>query len=108
MSRSKRVRKRSLSVCHGSCCVLRGARDVEDALKAALRENGLGGKVKVRKGMCSARCESGPVVTVEPDGTVYGGVTPGDAAEIVKGHIVGGKPVKRFALNVKKELVMIR
>jgi NADP-reducing hydrogenase subunit HndC len=36
------------------------------------------------------------VVVVHPEGTVYGGVEPADAEDIVKKHIVGGKPVKRL------------
>ncbi len=103
VSKKAVTKTRSLSVCHGSCCVLAGARDVAAALKAALKENLPGARVKVKKGRCSARCGGGPVVTVEPDGTVYTGVTPGDAAEIVKKHVAGGKVVRRLAAKAKVE-----
>jgi len=102
-SRASGAKRISLSVCHGTCCVLGGARDVADALKAALREQLPGSGVRVKKGRCSARCGCGPVVTVEPDGTVYAGVTPADAAEIVKKHVIGGKVVRRLAAKARTE-----
>ncbi|MGD8628309.1 MAG: NADH-quinone oxidoreductase subunit NuoF [bacterium] len=99
-SASRRV---SLSVCHGTCCVLAGAREVADALKAALREQAPGSRVRLNKGSCSARCEGGPIVTVQPEGTVYKGVKPGDAAEIVKKHVLGGKRVRRLLAGARDE-----
>jgi NADP-reducing hydrogenase subunit HndC len=86
----------SLTVCHGTCCVLAGAREVAEALKAALKEQAPGSRIRVKKGRCSARCEGGPIVTVEPEGTVYQGVSPADAAEIVKKHVLGGRRVRRL------------
>jgi (2Fe-2S) ferredoxin len=35
---------------------------------------------------------------VYPDGTIYGQVTPEDAAEIVEEHLEKGKVVERLAL----------
>jgi len=36
------------------------------------------------------------VVVVYPEGTWYVGVQPGDVAEIVEQHLVGGRPVTRL------------
>ena len=100
-SRATGGKRISLSVCHGTSCVLGGARSVADALKAALREQLPGSGIRVKKGRCSARCGAGPVVTVEPEGTVYEGVTPADAAEIVKKHLIGGKRVRRLLAKTR-------
>jgi NADP-reducing hydrogenase subunit HndC len=91
--------KRTLAVCHGSSCVLAGAREVAHALRAAALECGAGSKVKLVRGRCTASCQTGPVVTVEPDGVVYGRVTPADAAEIISKHVLGGKAVKRLQVT---------
>jgi NADH-quinone oxidoreductase subunit F len=92
--------RRTVKVCFGTCCVQGGARDVLAALKAAARKEKLGARVRFAKGTCSALCDRGPVVRVEPDGVVYGGVTAADAAEIVAVHLKGGKPVKRLVAKV--------
>jgi (2Fe-2S) ferredoxin len=39
------------------------------------------------------------MVVVYPDAVWYGGVKPGDAAEIVEQHLVGGRPVERLRVS---------
>ncbi len=94
----------TVSVCYGTCCVLNGAREVKQALEASLGRHRVPGRVKVTGGRCNAYCNLGPVVTVEPGGTVYGKVTAGDVEEIVKKHLVGGKVVKRLTIGEKPGL----
>ncbi|MBD3222196.1 4Fe-4S dicluster domain-containing protein [bacterium] len=87
-----------LVVCAGSGCIASGALAVHDALVAACRAAGLDvvvslrredehahrdGAVHVSGSGCQGFCQMGPLVAVEPDGTLYVKVTPGDAGEIV-------------------------
>jgi (2Fe-2S) ferredoxin len=47
---------------------------------------------------CLGPCACGTTVLTYPDGTVYGGVTPADVAEIVAQHLIAGKPVLRLVV----------
>jgi (2Fe-2S) ferredoxin len=77
-------------------------RDGTSALHARLqqlsREAGLGAKVRINKSGCLDQCEHGPTVVVYPDAIWYGHVQPEDAEEIVREHLVGGRPVERLRL----------
>ena len=88
--------RKAVSVCFGTCCVQAGARDVKAAFEYAVSREKLGKRVRVVNGTCSALCDRGPVVRVEPDGITYAGVTPDDAGEIVREHLKGGRVVKRL------------
>jgi NADH-quinone oxidoreductase subunit F len=88
--------KQEVLVCVGGSCLASGAREVEEALRAALGEAGLSKKIAVRETGCMGPCVRGPVLLVGADRTFYQGVKPADAAEIVREHLVGGKVVERL------------
>ncbi len=69
---------------------------VHKALKKLVAEAGLKGKVRINQSGCLDQCGHGPMVVVYPDGVWYCGVQPEDAEEIVREHLIGGKPVKRL------------
>lgn len=92
----KASRRKTVRVCFGTCCVQNGAREVRAALEEAVAREKLTGKVRIANGACSALCDRGPVVRVEPDGIAYAGVTSTDAAEIVKQHLKAGRVVRRL------------
>jgi (2Fe-2S) ferredoxin len=69
---------------------------VHAALKAAAEAAGLAGRVRVNRAGCFSQCGSGPMVVIYPEGVWYAAVSPGDAAEIVERHLVGGEPVERL------------
>lgn len=86
--------------------------DVAKALKKELKIQGLrklfsgGEKQRVRVQTCNCldlckQCKKGPgaALIVYPEGTVYGNVRPGDAAELVSEHLGRGKVVKRLHLD---------
>lgn len=58
-----------VSICIGSACHLKGARDVIQKLQKLVTENGLEGKVDLSGDFCSGNCLKGVCVTV--DGTLY-------------------------------------
>jgi (2Fe-2S) ferredoxin len=47
-------------------------------------------------------CKHGPVVSVEPFGHSYGGVTESDCLSIIERHIAKKKPIKRLLIKHKK------
>jgi (2Fe-2S) ferredoxin len=67
-------------------------------LKQESKAAGLGGKIRVNQSGCLDQCEHGPVMVVYPEAVWYGHVQPEDAAEIVREHLVGGRPVERLRL----------
>lgn len=79
-------------------CTTDGKSELLTQLQQASREAGLAGRVRINKAGCLDQCEHGPTVVVYPEGVWYGHVQPGDAAEIVTEHLVGGRPVERLRL----------
>jgi (2Fe-2S) ferredoxin len=69
---------------------------VHAALKAAVRNADLAGRMRVNHSGCFSQCGNGPMVVVYPEGVWYAAVTPADVAEIVESHLVGGRPVERL------------
>ena len=83
--------RRHLLICTGPRCAPEGEAQtlfdsLGDKLKAAgLREGDL--RVKRSRVGCFAACKGGPVVCVQPDGTLYYNVTPGHMDRIITEHL---------------------
>ena len=99
---------RRAEVCFGTSCVAAGAREIFDALCAEIEMRGLDQKVAVVKAACAAYCDLGPVVRIEPDGTVYGPVSVKDVPEIVSQHLAGGRIVERLAVSPRPATDSVR
>ena len=69
---------------------------VHAALKAATREAGLNDRVRINHAGCFSQCGNGPMAVVYPDAVWYAALTPADADEIVREHLVAGRPVERL------------
>jgi (2Fe-2S) ferredoxin len=94
-----RIFERHVFVCTGGdwCPAVDGdGLGVHARLKRLVAEAGLGGRVRVNKSGCLDQCGHGPMVVVYPDGVWYWGVRPEDADEIVREHLLGGRPVARL------------
>lgn len=79
-------------------CTGDGTSALHVRLQQLAREAGLGARVRINKSGCLDQCEHGPTVVVYPDAVWYGGVQPEDAEEIVREHLVGGRPVERLRI----------
>lgn len=88
--------KRELLICGGTGCKSAQSDLIQSNLEKALDEAGLSNDVTVSITGCFGFCEKGPIVKVTPDDVFYVHVTPDDAEEIVKEHIVNGKTVDRL------------
>ncbi len=110
--------KRRVVVCAGTGCVANGSLDVYHRLEQMIRDAGLDVETTLRyedgtetkttdflrlsKSGCQGFCQAGPLVSIEPDGTLYTGVKPEDVAEIVETSIKNGGVVERL-LYVDKQ-----
>ena len=83
-------------ICGGTGCKASSSHLIADKLNKILKENGITDKVEVITTGCFGFCEKGPIVKIIPDNTFYTQVTPEDAEEIVKEHIIGGKKIERL------------
>jgi (2Fe-2S) ferredoxin len=98
--------ERHVFVCHNTrpadaprtSCTADGKSDLHTRLNQLAKEEGLGKTVRINKSGCLDQCEHGPTVVVYPEAVWYGGVKPEDAEEIVRGHLVGGRPVERLRI----------
>jgi (2Fe-2S) ferredoxin len=99
--------KMHILVCGGTGCISAESELIIDNLNKYLKEENMDATVKVLKTGCFGFCEKGPIVKILPDNTFYVQVTPADAEEIVKEHIVKGRKVERllFVDPDKKEIV---
>ena len=71
---------------------------VRDALKASVKKAGLSAQVRVNAAGCLDQCEHGVTIVVYPEAVWYGFVGLDDVDEIVREHIVAGRPVERLRL----------
>lgn len=83
-------------VCGGTGCQSSNSVQIIENLNTALAAEGMADEVKVLATGCFGFCEKGPIVKILPDNTFYVQVTPEDAEEIVKEHIVKGRKVERL------------
>ena len=92
----RRAYRYRINVCCSSGCLPFGSLKVLEAFEDAVKEFGVNGQCQVARTGCIGTCYVGPAVVVDPGDHVYQKVTPEDAREIVKEHIVNGTPVKRL------------
>jgi (2Fe-2S) ferredoxin len=83
------------------CCKEKNSEELVQLFKQELSHAGIRKEVRAQKAGCLDTCEFGPAVVVYPDNVWYGNVKPEDVAEIVKSHIVEGKPVERLKIPGK-------
>ncbi|MDR1158611.1 MAG: NADH-quinone oxidoreductase subunit NuoF [Oscillospiraceae bacterium] len=83
-------------VCAGTGCSSSGSEKIIASLEEHLQAVHLEKEVRVIKTGCFGLCALGPIVVVYPEGSFYSRVTPSDAEEIVKEHILKGRVVRRL------------
>ncbi len=78
------------------CCAARGSEDLRDRLKVAAKNAGHKGRVRINAAGCLDTCEEGPSVVVYPEGVWYQFVSVDDIDDIVREHLIEGRPVERL------------
>ena len=88
--------RRVVKVCCSTGCRAGGSLRIIDELEKKVSENGLKGKVEIKKTGCRGFCEKGPVMVVEPESIFYNMVDPDDTKEIADVTLSKGKAVERL------------
>jgi NADP-reducing hydrogenase subunit HndB len=89
-------------VAMGTCGIAAGARETMKSILNEIEADQLSGIVVTQTG-CIGLCEREPIVQVvvgENPKVTYGKVTPMVARRILKEHVLGGKPVQEFVIQV--------
>ena len=73
-----------VTVCIGSSCHIKGARQVVEYLQNHISENGLDDKVKLNGTFCMGKCQQGVCVTVDEE---FYSVTPDTVEEFFENTI---------------------
>ncbi len=80
-----------LRCCTAAGCLSQDGQAVKEALDAAVAKHNLGDKVEVAGVGCMGLCSEGPLVAVDPEGTLYQKVTPAQCEGIVAAIAGTGK-----------------
>lgn len=83
------------------CCQEKNSEDLVTLFKKEIARVGLVADVRAQRAGCLDTCEMGPSVVIYPEGVWYGRVGAADIAEIVKSHLVEGRPVERLKIQGK-------
>ncbi|HSO89171.1 MAG TPA: NADH-ubiquinone oxidoreductase-F iron-sulfur binding region domain-containing protein [Draconibacterium sp.] len=83
-------------ICGGTGCKASESSEIKEKLNYFLSEYDLEDEIQVVLTGCFGFCEKGPIVKILPDNTFYTEVKPSDAEDIVKEHIIKGRPVQRL------------
>ena len=84
----QRKNKRVFAVCSGTGCVAAKSGPCAEVIEHEIAKRGRK-DVELRRTGCFGPCERGPIVVVEPEGTMYFDVKPKDCEEIVAGALDG-------------------
>jgi NADP-reducing hydrogenase subunit HndB len=85
-----------------TCGIAAGARPVLNALVEQVAEQNLGDRVTVTQTGCIGMCRFEPIVEVfegDKERVTYVKVKPEMVPEIIKEHLIGGKPVTKYTIG---------
>jgi (2Fe-2S) ferredoxin len=88
-------------LCFGPNCSPRGSRALLPVLESAVRRAGIEDRVEIIATTCRDRCDYGPSMNVYPGPVFYNELTPEAIEEIVREHLVGGRPAQRWLFRPK-------
>jgi (2Fe-2S) ferredoxin len=92
--------RRHVFLCTGPrCCTPETGLAAWEALKALLKEQGLGSGPSAcyrTKVGCLRICCQGPTMVVYPDGTWYHGMTAERMPQFVQEHLIEGRPIREW------------
>jgi len=91
-------------ICMTGCRAL-GAVELGTAFRRKLAESGLEDEVAVVDVGCHGQCSRAPVVLIEPQDYLYGGVRPEDVDEIIEETLRNGLPVERLCANANGQVM---
>ncbi|MDA3901546.1 MAG: FAD-dependent oxidoreductase [Spirochaetes bacterium] len=84
-----------IRICTGASCIASGALEIKEAFIDECKKMSINPTITCTG--CLGPCSRGPVIVIDPGGFIYEGLTKADITEIVKEHIIDGKPIARLA-----------
>ena len=88
--------EKHLMICGATGCLSSNSGKVKEALEAELARRGIKEKYRLVMAGCVGFCEVGPIIVIYPDEVFYCRLKPGDMAELVEKHLIGGEVVERL------------
>ncbi|MBI9106003.1 MAG: NADH-quinone oxidoreductase subunit NuoF [Spirochaetales bacterium] len=95
---AEKVSRKQILLCMTGCRAL-GAEEVGKAFHEKLRMAGLEEEFEIIETGCHGQCSRAPVLLIEPEHFLYGGVSPDDVDEIIEKTLKGGLPVARLCAD---------
>ena len=89
-----------------TCGIAAGARPVLNAFVKQVADQNLGDRVTVTQTGCIGMCRFEPIVEVfegDKERVTYVKVKPDMVPEIIKEHLIGGKPVTKYTIGAVAE-----
>ncbi|HAR64030.1 MAG: NADH-quinone oxidoreductase subunit F [Candidatus Margulisiibacteriota bacterium] len=99
MADNKTTNEKVIIMCDGSRCAHNKSQELIARVNEELAAKGLSGHVRVCTSGCQGFCNQGPIMIVNPEFTIYGGVQSSDIEEIIDSHVVNDKVVDRLAIK---------
>jgi len=93
------ARKYNITLCDGTSCIQKEARNIKDAVERELEKHCLTEKVSINLSGCLGMCSKGPVMIINPGYTVYGNLKVEDIPLIIEQHIVKKKPAAELVIE---------
>lgn len=88
-----------ITLCDGPSCMQKKSKDLKQAIEKELEKRSLSNKARINISGCLGMCKHGPVMVINPDFTIYGGVTEKDIPAIIDSHIEKKQPYKKLAIE---------
>jgi len=94
--------KHRVFYCSAAGCISCGSQAIRETLRKSLQQHNLTAQCEVIGTGCMGLCGEGPLVKVDPDGTLYQRVDEATAQRIVEEHLVQGKPVADHVVDTSQ------
>ena len=94
--------KHRIFYCSAAGCVSCGSQAIRETLRKSLQQHHLTAECEVIGTGCMGLCGEGPLVKIDPDGTLYQRVNEATAQRIVEEHLVQGKPVADHVVDTSQ------
>ncbi|WP_163854835.1 (2Fe-2S) ferredoxin domain-containing protein [Paenibacillus elgii] len=90
-------------ICNGGSCMRQQGEEVTKAIREEIALQQADVVVHTTRTRCNGRCEDACIVIVYPEGVWYKEMTPELGRELVKEHLLGGRPMREQVLYTYQE-----
>ncbi len=89
-------KRRTVHVCQGTGCVAGGSDKIFSLLQDEIYNSSSDGEIIIKRTGCHGFCQQGPLIVIEPEGTLYSKVKTDDVSDIIQSILPKGKPLVRL------------